>query len=135
MSLANDGLFREMRFFSPWPQEKGVQEHLLPIALQELTGQRDVPIGNIVLETLDGISIACEMCEELFCPQAPSIRYGLTGIDVVCNSSASHWSLRKLDRRLELICESSKVCFSGRSMLLFGSYLTYLFRKSNLAPP
>ena len=107
MSLANDGLFREMRYFSPWPRDK-VDDHLLPSELQNITGQRDVPIGNIVLETLDGITIACEMCEELFTPQSPSISYGLAGVDVICNSSASHWSLRKLDRRLELIKESSK---------------------------
>ena len=46
--------------------------------------------------------------EELFTPQSPSIRYGLAGIGIICNSSASHWSVRKLDRRLELIRESSK---------------------------
>lgn len=68
-----------------------MDDHLLPIELHEITGQRDVPIGNYVLETLDGITIACEMCEELFTPQSPSISYGLAGVDVICNSSASHW--------------------------------------------
>ncbi|KAL9038623.1 MAG: hypothetical protein Q9214_005205 [Letrouitia sp. 1 TL-2023] len=38
----------------------------------------------------------------------PSIHLGLNGVEIICNSSASHWQLRKLDRRLELIQESSK---------------------------
>ena len=48
------------------------------------------------------------MCEELFTPDAPNIHLGLSGVEVICNSSASHWQLRKLDRRLELMRESSK---------------------------
>ena len=108
MSLAGDGLFREPRHFSPWPTGKKVEDYLLPLRIQTLTGQDYVPIGNFVLESQDGVKIACEMCEELFTPQSPSIAYGLAGVDIICNSSASHWSLRKLDRRLDLIRESSK---------------------------
>ncbi|KAL9022724.1 MAG: hypothetical protein Q9185_000154 [Variospora sp. 1 TL-2023] len=67
-----------------------------------------VPLGNFVVESRDGVTIACEMCEELFTPRSPSISYGLQGVQILINSSASHWSLRKLNRRLELIQESSK---------------------------
>lgn len=107
MSLANDGLFREMRYFTPWLQSRGIEEFILPKDLRELTGQRHVPIGDLVLEALD-CTIAIECCEELFTPDNPSIHLGLQGVDIVCNSSASHWQLRKLDRRLELIRESSR---------------------------
>ena len=61
MSLANDGLFREMRFFTPWSREQGTQQYLLPTAIQKISGQQDVPLGDVVLETLDGIKIASEM--------------------------------------------------------------------------
>ncbi|KAL8946231.1 MAG: hypothetical protein Q9222_007346 [Ikaeria aurantiellina] len=108
ISLAMDGLFREARYFSPWPIDKPVDSFQLPWHIKSLTGQDSVPIGNFVMESGDGVRWACEMCEELFTPQPPSISYGLSGVDIICNSSASHWSLRKLDRRLELIRESSK---------------------------
>lgn len=88
-SLANDGNFREMRYFTPWPESRGVEEFILPKRLRELTGQRHVPIGDLVLEALD-CTIATECCEELFCPNNPAIHLGLQGVDIVCNPSASH---------------------------------------------
>ena len=63
-------------------------------------------------------SIASEMCEELFTPDCPSVHLGLDGVEIICNSSASHWELRKLSRRLELIQESSK---KGGSVYLYSN--------------
>ena len=117
LSLANDGLFREMRYFTPW-QRPQAEELVLPTqALRDLTGQRTVPIGQCVLEAND-LLLSQEMCEELFTPDCPSIHLGLNGIDILCNSSASHWQIRKLDRRLELIQESSK---KGGSLYLYSN--------------
>ncbi|KAL8716169.1 MAG: hypothetical protein Q9220_000074 [cf. Caloplaca sp. 1 TL-2023] len=108
MSLAMDGLFREARFFTQWSIDKPVESFHLPKHIRDVTGQDSVPFGNFIMESSDGVWWACEMCEELFTPQSPAISYGLSGVDIICNSSASHWSLRKLDRRLEMIRESSK---------------------------
>ena len=119
MSLANDGLFREMRYFTPWPQSRGIEEFILPRALRDITGQRDVQIGSLVLEALD-CTIAIECCEELFTPNCTSIHLGLQGVDIICNSSASHWQLRKLDRRLDLIRESSR---KGGSCYLYSNQI------------
>lgn len=86
MSLAGDGLFRvsyppyylqnrfylpspslqEPRHFSPWPRDKAVEDYLLPLHIQTLTGQDYVPIGNFVMESRDGVKIACEMCGRLY---------------------------------------------------------------------
>ena len=88
-SLANDGNFREMRYFTPWLESRGVEEFVLPKEIRLLTGQMRVPIGDLVLEALD-CTIAIECCEELFCPDNPSIHLGLQGVDIVCNPSASH---------------------------------------------
>lgn len=119
MSLANDGLFREMRYFTPWPQSRGIEEYILPKVLRDPTGQREVPIGSLVLEALD-CTIAIECCEELFTPDCTSIHLGLQGVDIICNSSASHWQLRKLDRRLDLIRETSR---KGGSCYLYSNQI------------
>ena len=117
MSLANDGLFREMRYFTPWQKRGEWEDHLLPAPLREMTGQRSVKFGDCVVEANDTV-IGTEMCEELFTPDSPSMHLGLDGVEIICNSSASHWQLRKLSRRLELIQESSK---KGGSVYLYAN--------------
>lgn len=108
---------RIVRYFTPWQRPKQYEDFLLPMELQELTGQRYIKIGDVVLQAND-TSIASEMCEELFTPDCPSIHLGLNGVEIICNSSASHWELRKLSRRLELIKESSK---KGGSVYLYSN--------------
>ncbi len=105
-SLANDGNFREMRYFTPWEKKRVVEDHLLPPELQELTGQTGVPFGDAILKTLD-TSIGTESCEELFTPDSPHVHMGLNGVEIVCNSSGSHHQLRKLDIRMNLILEAT----------------------------
>ncbi|KAL8715588.1 MAG: hypothetical protein Q9220_000924 [cf. Caloplaca sp. 1 TL-2023] len=107
-----------MRYFTPWVRPHP-QKLLLPNILRILAGQRDVPIGECVVQTND-FKIGNEMCEELFTPDAPSIHLGLSGVEVICNSSASHWQLRKLNRRLELMQESSK---KGGSLYLYANQI------------
>ena len=105
------------RTSSPWQRPKQYEEFLLPTELQQVTGQRYIKFGDCVLQAND-TSIASEMCEELFTPDCPSIHLGLDGVEIICNSSASHWELRKLSRRLELINESSK---KGGSVYLYSN--------------
>ncbi|KAL8799923.1 MAG: hypothetical protein Q9182_005542 [Xanthomendoza sp. 2 TL-2023] len=107
MSLANDGLFREMRWFTPWHGWSKWVHFSLPATIQEITGQESVPFGDLVLEALDTL-IGLEMCEELFTPSNPGTQLSLSGCEIICNSSASHWQIRKLRDRLRLIQGSSK---------------------------
>ncbi|OAA66733.1 glutamine-dependent NAD(+) synthetase synthase [Niveomyces insectorum RCEF 264] len=105
--LANDGNFREMRFFTPWKRPRYVEQYLLPPRVQELQGCRQVPIGDVLLSAID-TCLAAETCEELFTPNSPHIEMGLNGVEIFTNSSGSHHSLRKLDQRIALISEATR---------------------------
>ncbi|KAH6609920.1 NAD+ synthetase [Trichoderma cornu-damae] len=107
MALANDGLYREARHFTAWTKARQVETYYLEAVVQKVTGQRTVPIGDMIISTPD-TAIACESCEEMFVPLNPSIFTGLNGAEIILNSSASHAELRKLRTRLELIANSTR---------------------------
>lgn len=106
--LANDGNYREMRWFTPWyvePSQPGfgpLQDYYLPRAIQAVTGQKTVPIGIFAVATLD-TAVSFETCEELFTPNAPHIQLSLDGVEIIANGSGSHHKLRKLDYRMDLV--------------------------------
>lgn len=109
MWLANDGNYREMRYFTPWRSENSAEDYFLPRVIREVVDQKTVPFGDICLRsnfTLFGF----ETCEELFTPDSPHIRMALGGVEIFTNSSGSHHELRKLNTRLELITEATKKC-------------------------
>eukprot|EP00475_Leptophrys_vorax_P032561 TRINITY_DN5040_c0_g1_i1.p1 TRINITY_DN5040_c0_g1~~TRINITY_DN5040_c0_g1_i1.p1 ORF type:complete len:716 (+),score=148.75 TRINITY_DN5040_c0_g1_i1:37-2148(+) len=100
--LANDGNYRETRWFTSWSRTHDIDEHVLPNAIRELTGQTTVPFGIAIVECNDGV-IATETCEELFTPDSPHIELALNGVEIILNGSGSHHSLRKLNTRVDLI--------------------------------
>ncbi|XP_041844861.1 glutamine-dependent NAD(+) synthetase [Melanotaenia boesemani] len=102
MLMANHGIYREMRWFSPWNQFRQVEDYFLPRMIQEVTGQETVPFGDGVLSTKD-TCIGTEICAELWNPSSPHIQMGLDGVEIFTNSSASHHELRKADQRVNLI--------------------------------
>lgn len=138
--LANDGNYREMRFFTPWwinPAVPGfgeLQEYFLPMRIQELTGQVRVPIGIFAVSALDTV-VSFETCEELFTPDSPHIKLALDGVEIIANGSGSHHVLRKLDMRVDLVrgatkkaggvylyanmkgCDGGRLYFDGCSMI------------------
>ncbi|KAK5132567.1 hypothetical protein LTR08_008884 [Meristemomyces frigidus] len=106
LDLANDGNFREMRYFTPWPRGR-VEDYALPEVIQQLPRQQKrCRIGEVAFEALDG-SFASETCEELWTPNSPHSLYSLAGIEIVLNSSGSHHELRKLDMRINLMLEAT----------------------------
>ncbi|KAJ3526313.1 hypothetical protein NM208_g11250 [Fusarium decemcellulare] len=105
--LANDGNFRENRFFTPWNRPRHVEQYNLPPRIQKHQGTRQIPIGDVVL-SLNDTTLASETCEELFTPQAPHINMALNGVEIFTNSSGSHHSLRKLNERIALIQEATR---------------------------
>ncbi|KAI1174799.1 glutamine-dependent NAD(+) synthetase with GAT domain-containing protein [Nemania sp. FL0916] len=107
MYLANDGNFRENRFFVPWGRPRHVEQFSLPPLLKKHQNKRQVPIGDVIL-SLNDTTLAAETCEELFTPAAPHITMGLNGVEVFTNSSGSHHSLRKLNERVSLIEEATR---------------------------
>lgn len=107
--LANDGNYREMRYFTPWQRPRYVEKYVLPRMIQKLTGQVSVDFGDAVISTLDTV-IGAETCEELFTPESPHIGMSLDGVEIITNSSGSHHELRKLNTRLNLITEATTKC-------------------------
>ncbi|KAK7466402.1 glutamine-dependent NAD(+) synthetase [Stygiomarasmius scandens] len=106
MWLANDGNYRELRYFTPWHKHRQWEDHFLPRIIQAVTKQVKVPFGDAVISTAD-TCIGVELCEELFTPASPHILMGLDGVEIFTNSSGSHHELRKLYTRVELIKEAT----------------------------
>ncbi|KAF8892046.1 hypothetical protein BD779DRAFT_1610238 [Infundibulicybe gibba] len=106
MWLANDGNYRELRYFTPWTKHRKWEDHYLPRIIQAVTKQTKVPFGDAVISTID-TCLGVELCEELFTPASPHILMGLDGVEIFTNSSGSHHELRKLYTRVELIKEAT----------------------------
>jgi NAD+ synthase (glutamine-hydrolysing) len=105
--LANDGLYREARYFSPWQKPRTVEQYYVEECVARITGEQTCPIGDFILSTLD-TSVAAETCEELFTPSNPSVYSGLNGAEIILNGSASHCELQKLRTRLDLIKNATR---------------------------
>jgi len=107
MSLANDGNYREFRWFSAWTFKDEIVEFQLPIEVSEAISQDTVPFGYGYMQFLD-VSLAAETCEELFTANAPRIDLALNGVEVFMNASGSHHQLRKLNLRIDSIRNATK---------------------------
>jgi NAD+ synthase (glutamine-hydrolysing) len=102
LHLANDGNYRETRYFATWKHRRQVEPHPLHPEIQEITGQTSCPFGDAALQFQDAV-LAAETCEELFTPQAPHIGLALAGVEIISNGSGSHHQLRKLHQRMGLM--------------------------------
>ncbi|KAJ1740461.1 glutamine-dependent NAD(+) synthetase [Coemansia sp. RSA 989] len=109
MYMANDGLYREMRWFVGWTKQAQTEEFVLPRFIARMTGQRSVMFGDALVST-DDSCLGIELCEELFTPESPHIAMSLDGAEIIINSSGSHHELRKLKRRVDLITEATLKC-------------------------
>jgi len=143
MYLADDGNYREHRWFTGWPKSKIelIQDCLLPKQIQRITGQTYAKFGVAIVECMDGTTIASEICEELFTPESPNVMFGLEGVDILSNGSGSHFQLGKRERRHQLIgeatrknggvymysnlvgCDGSRLVFDGNSMIYMNGTL------------
>ena len=110
LALANDGNFREARYFTAWTQRRQFKTFMLPKSIHKVLGQQSCPIGDVILSTADDppISIGVEMCEELFALDSPHEDLAKDGVEIICNSSGSHHELRKLNRRVQLVLGASE---------------------------
>jgi len=106
--LCNDGNYREMRYFTAWKVRK-VETYTLPEIIQNIQGQVETRIGDVICEALDA-SFTSETCEELWTPDSPHAQYSLQGVEIILNSSGSHHELRKLDTRVKLIVDATAKC-------------------------
>jgi len=108
MVMADDGNYRETRYFAPW-KRRGYEQHTLDRSLAEVTGQTLVPFGFAAIAARN-TTVGCETCEELWTPNAPHIQMALSGVEIVGNGSGSHHQLRKLDNRVQYINAATRKC-------------------------
>ncbi|KAE8647836.1 glutamine-dependent NAD(+) synthetase isoform X2 [Cucumis sativus] len=99
MWLANDGNYRELRWFTAWKLKDKLVDFQLPKDVAEALSQTSVPFGYGYIQFQD-TAVAAEVCEELFTPIPPHAELALNGVEVFMNASGSHHQLRKLDVRL-----------------------------------
>ena len=110
--LCDDGNYRESRHFTRWSKRGQTEDFLLPQVVSQETSplQEHCPFGDAILEFRCGTKVANETCEELWAPEPPHIQYSLEGAHIFTNGSGSHWKLKKLDKRAELVCSSVSRC-------------------------
>lgn len=53
MWLANDGNYRELRWFTAWKEKNQLEEFLLPSDISEALSQKTVPFGYGYIQFLD----------------------------------------------------------------------------------
>ena len=101
-NIPNYSEFYEMRYFTPGPEE---------VEVISVEGQM-VPFGqNILLQcaNLPSLTIAGEICEDLWVPNPPSTRHAMNGATLIVNASASDEVVGKADYRRSLVsCQSAR---------------------------
>lgn len=114
--MADDGNYRERRFFTSWKDNGALENHTLSDALRKANSRSDdkeqqayVPFGVATIATMETV-IASEICEELWTADSPHIALALAGVEIICNGSGSHHELRKLNSRLSLIKSATSKC-------------------------
>lgn len=115
--MADDGNYRERRFFTSWKDNGVLENHTLSDVLRKANGRSDdnkeqqtsVPFGVASIATMETV-IASEVCEELWTADSPHIALALAGVEIICNGSGSHHELRKLNSRLSLIKSATSKC-------------------------
>lgn len=73
----------------------------------------DCPIGTkLIFRQKDGdLTVASEVCEDLWVPDSPSVAHALNGALLICNPSASNETIAKADyRRSLVVMQSAKLC-------------------------
>jgi len=130
MNLADDGNYREARWFTAWPKDKFETFNYIGID----GAKKSAPIGIGIINCND-VLIAAEVCEELWVPDNVGNKLYLNGVDLLLNPSGSHFESGKLQKRMNLIknttkkcggaylysnlegCDGERLFFDGRSMI------------------
>ena len=105
--LPNYGEFYERRQFTPFQQN--METRFISFA-----GFEDVPFGTDILlqdKAEPSVTIACEICEDLWVPVPPSSRHVLAGATIIANLSAGNEIIGKADYRRSLVKSQSARSF------------------------
>ena len=98
--------FDEARHFMPGNEEPEIY----------LFHGKEVPVGTNILFAVDavrGLTVGCELCEDLWAPLSPGTRHALAGATVLVNLSASNETVGKDVYREMLVQSSSAKLIAG----------------------
>jgi NAD+ synthase (glutamine-hydrolysing) len=105
INLADDGNYREARWFTAWPKDKYEIFNYIDIN----GNNQECPIG-IGIINCNNILISAEICEELWAPDNMNYQLYLNGVDILINCSGSHFEAGKLQKRINLIKNTTQKC-------------------------
>ncbi len=91
--------FYEARYFTPGNEEAEIY----------LLEDKEIPFGiNILFEVdaIAGLTVGCEICEDVWAPESPGVSHALSGATVLVNLSASNETIGK-DEYRELLVKSA----------------------------
>jgi len=109
-ALADNGNYRESRYFTAYQPSSSQEQLHLPSFFAEKFQQKSAPFGIMSIQCANGATIGCESCEELWTPYSAHINLALSGVEIIGNGSGSHHELRKLETRLELMLSATRKC-------------------------
>jgi NAD+ synthetase len=105
--LADDGNYREARWFTPWLKD-GLEDFYFDdnddMHYPEKKGA--IPFG-VGLVNCNGILIGAEICEELWVSDNIGAKMYLSGADVLINGSGSHYEKGKQEERREVLIKAT----------------------------
>jgi len=96
-NLAIDGVHYETRWFEEWLPEKIIE-------IQQ--GNRTVQVGDLIYK-IEGVTFGFEICEDAWIKKRPGYTLSKRGVNLILNSSASHFSLGKSTTREKLVMDGS----------------------------
>lgn len=100
-NIPNYSEFYEARMFTAFKGDNGFDDDL------------NCPIGaKLVFKQRGGrLTVAGEVCEDLWVPDSPSVSHAMNGALLICNPSASNETISKADYRRSLVAmQSAKLC-------------------------
>jgi predicted amidohydrolase len=96
IDLADDGNYREARYFTSWKDAHcELKTHELSQRLRGVTGQTSVPFGVAMIRTLEA-TIAAEICEELWSANRYLHLYNTSYVCIYFSHFSVHMSLSVL---------------------------------------
>lgn len=105
--LPNYNEFYEKRHFIPFNQTTKTQ-------FIDFAGFENIPFGtNILIQDKNdqSLSIACEICEDLWVTNPPSVNHALNGATIIVNLSSGNEVIGKAEYRKNLVKSHSARCF------------------------
>lgn len=106
INLPNYGEFYEARYFA-----RGFTEDA-PVRLPN-GDVATVSANTLFYDKQNDVCVACEICEDLWAAESPSVKHVRTGADIIVNLSASDETVGKREYRKTLVSAQSGKCVCG----------------------